>query len=406
MRILVLQETDWVTRNPIMHHRMLEALALAGADVTVIDYEILWAQKGTLPLWQGRRVIRDCHKFFEQAPITILRPGMLRLPVLSRLSWLAGNWRALTDYFADGRPDVIVAYGISNAYLAQRFARRHGVPFVYHLMDALHTLAESYWQQPIACAVERAVLQRADHVVVINNKLREYAVQMGAAAQRVTVIPMGTNITSEMPADEIEAVRAGLQISPQDFVMLFMGWLYDFSGLRELTVELARRKAAWPQLKLLVVGDGDLLPELQRLRQTHGLEQHLILTGRRPMQEMRGYIAASDLCLLPAHRNTTMEHIVPAKVIEYMEIGRPVLATRLPGLEAEFDDLPGLLYIERPEDAFDRLEELLQATPSPRQVARRLGATCREFLQRREDWAGVTKRFEQVLSTTRVRERA
>jgi glycosyltransferase involved in cell wall biosynthesis len=324
---------------------------------------------------------------------------MVRLPGLSRLTWLAGNWRALQDYFAEGRPDVIVAYGISNAYLAQQFAQQQRVPFVYHVLDALHTLAESRLQRPIARVVEQAVLRRADHVITINNRLGEYAVQMGAAAERVTVIPMGVNVTPELPEHDVEAVRAGLQLAAQDFVLLFMGWLYNFSGLRELTLELAARKDEWPQLKLLVVGDGDLLPELQRMRQAHGLGHRLILTGRRPMHEMRGYIAASDVCLLPAHRNETMEHIVPAKVIEYMEMGRPVLATRLPGLEAEFGKLPGILYIEQPTQAVSRLEELLQQA-SPRQAARRLGATCRELMQQRDDWEGVTKRFEHVLRST------
>lgn len=399
MRILAVQETDWIDRNPILHHRMLEALSLAGAEVTVIDFDILWAQKGRLPLWQGRREVRDCHKFFADARVIIRRPGMLRLPGLSRLSWLVGNWRELQNYFAAGRPDVIVAYGISNAYLTLQLARRRGVPFVYHLLDALHTLAESRLQRPLARIVEQAVMRRADSIIAVNNRLGSYAVQMGADPARVEVIPMGANVTTQITARETEEARAALGIAGPDFVMLFMGWLYTFSGLRELTLELARRKQELPNLKLLVVGDGDLLAELQRLREQYGLEDQLILTGRRPMTEMRRFIAAADACLLPAHKNETMEHIVPAKVIEYMEMGKPVISTRLPGIEAEFGDLPGILYIDRPEEVITRIEKLKPAAESPRQIADRLGATCLEFMRGREDWEGVTKRFERVLRT-------
>lgn len=399
MRILALQETDWIDRNPILHHRMLEALSLAGADVTVIDFDILWAQKGTLPFWQGRREVRDCHKFFADAAVTIRRPGMLRLPGVSRLSWLIGNWRELQNYFAAGRPDVIVAYGILNAYLALQFARHYNVPFVYHLLDALHTLAESRLQRPFARIVERAVMRRADHVIVVNNRLGDYAVQMGADPARVEVIPMGANVTTQVTAHETEEARTALGIKASDFVMLFMGWLYSFSGLRELTLEMARRKQELPNLKLLVVGDGDLLAELQRLREKYNLEQQLILTGRQPMSEMRRYITAADACLLPAHKNETMEHIVPAKVIEYMEMGKLVISTRLPGIEAEFGALPGVLYIDRPEEVISRIEELAQTAEAPRQAARRLGTTCLEFMRGREDWEGVTTRFERVLRT-------
>jgi glycosyltransferase involved in cell wall biosynthesis len=401
MRILAVQETDWIERNPILHHRMLEALSRAGADVTVIDFDILWAKKGRLPLWQARREVRDCHKFFPEATVIIKRPGMLRVPGLGRLSWLAGNWRELQNYFAAGRPDVIVAYGISNAFLAQQFAERAGVPFVYHLLDALHTLAESPLQRPIARAVERAVLRRADSVIVVNNRLSSYAIQMGAAPECVEVIPMGANVTAEVMPQQTEEARAALGIAATDFVMLFMGWLYTFSGLKELALELARRKEELPNLKLLVVGDGDLLSELQQLRQQQGLERQLILTGRRPLSEMRGYVAAADVCLLPAYKNVTMEHIVPAKVIEYMEMGKPVIATRLPGLEAEFGALPGMIYIDHPAEVICQIKELNTTAESPRQVARKLGASCLDFMRKREDWEGVTRRFERVLRSVR-----
>ena len=402
MRILAVQESDWVDRNPVLHHRMLEALSLQGHEVTVIDFDVLWHRRGLFPLWQARREIRDCHKFFADAVITVIRPAMLRVRGVGRLSWLIANRGELARLFRQWKPDVVVAYGISNAFLALRLSRKHGTPFVYHLLDALHTLAEPRVLRPIARAVERSVMRRANKVIAVNNRLGSYAVDMGAEKSRVEIIPMGTNAAVSIPSSNPK-VRDDLGIAPTDFVMLFMGWLYAFSGLREVAAELARRKERLPNVKLLIVGDGDLLPTLQRMRVELALEKTMFLVGRRPVSEMRNFIGASDVCLLPSQRVETMEYIVPAKVIEYMELGKPMICTRLPGLEEEFGAIPGILCIEKPEQTLDRIEELLRQSSDPRATARELGATCLELMRRREGWDAVTKRFEQVLRTTQSR---
>ena len=106
-----------------------------------------------------------------------------------RLSWLLANGSELRRLLGQDRPDLVLAYSISNAYLAMRLARRHAVPFVFHVLDALHTLVECPPVRPIAQAVERRVFVGADRVIVANRKLMEYARRMGAAQHKITYLP-------------------------------------------------------------------------------------------------------------------------------------------------------------------------------------------------------------------------
>jgi glycosyltransferase involved in cell wall biosynthesis len=401
VRILALQETDWVERNPIMHHRMLEALSRREADVTVLDYEIFWRTSGRRRVWQTRREIRDSYKFFADAKVRLIRPAMLRIPGLGRLSWLLGTWWELRALIRRQRPDVVVAYGISNALLGYLVARKNEIPFVYHLLDALHTLAEPPALRPIARVVESAVIRRADRVIVINRALGDYAVGMGASRKRVEIIPPGSSSGSAEASDG-NAVRTSLGIHEAELALLFAGWLYQFSGMRELVVEFARRSRRVPNVRVVIVGDGDLYPELTELVAANRLEDQVILTGRRPRVDIPAYLAASDVCLLPALAAPAMTHIVPAKVTEYMDAGKPIIATRLPGIEAEFGSLPGILYVDHPEQVLDHVARLLEA-PDPRAAARDLGATCLAFQREREDWEAVTGRFANALATVQVR---
>jgi len=141
MRILATQETDWLARNPIVHHRLLEWLSTHGADVTVIDYDIDWAKRSG-PVVEPRREIKGVHKYFADSRVVVVRPAMLRWRPLARLSWLLGNVRELRRLFRREPPDVLVGYGISNALLTLIVARLAGRRFVYHVMDALHTHAD------------------------------------------------------------------------------------------------------------------------------------------------------------------------------------------------------------------------------------------------------------------------
>ncbi len=138
MRILATQETDWISRNPIIHHRLLEWLSTHGSDVRVIDYDIDWARKSGGPLVQRRLEFTGVHKYFADSRVLVVRPAMVRLPPLARLSWLFGNWREMRAIFRREKPDVVLAYGISNALLTLAFCWAARRAFIYHVMDALH----------------------------------------------------------------------------------------------------------------------------------------------------------------------------------------------------------------------------------------------------------------------------
>lgn len=398
MRILALQETDWVERNPIMHHRMLEELSRRGDHVTVIDYDLHWRSAAGSRITTQRRAGTATGKYYNDARVMLIRPRVVRQPGLTRLSWLAANWREVSRELSRNRPDVVVGYGISNALLGVRLAKQAGVPFVYHLLDALHTLVEPAILRPVARQVERMALQQADMVIVINRHLQSYAEGMGAQPQRIRVLPQGYSPRSVAPGEQAR-VRDLLDVDEAELLLLFVGWLYQFSGLRELAQELARRREQFPNLKMVVVGSGELDAGLAALRDK-SLGHQLQLMGQRPVSEVPGYIGASDVCLLPALRTPAMEHIVPSKVGEYMELGKPVVATRLPGMKAQFGDLPGMLWIDRPEEALDHVARLERAPAGARSAAAALGKSCYSYANAHGDWMEITDIFRELLSST------
>ena len=376
---------------------MLESLSIGGDDITVLDYEILWGGRGLLPLWQRRRVWTDVSKILPGSHINVIRPAMLRVPGLARLSWLLATWRELRRYVHAGRPDVIVAYGITNSVLARLVARRLRIPFIVHLFDSLHALAEPGALRPLAAFVEGVVLRSADHVVIAYRSLSGYVTRMGVRPERVILIPTG--VTRRQPDPSMRAaMRSQLAIADDEVALLFVGWLYRHSGLVELALELARDITRYARFKVVVVGDGDLSTTLAGIKAAKGLGDRLTLTGRRPVGEIADFIVASDVCLLPSMPSKAMRYVVPSKVDEYLEGGRPVISTPLEGMLTEFRDMTGIIWVDGAADVLPRLDRLLSGPRSSEDVLAELSRACAAYVARREDWETVTGRFRAVLT--------
>jgi glycosyltransferase involved in cell wall biosynthesis len=390
MRILVVQESDWLSRGPHQQHHLMEKLALRGHEVRVIDYEITWRTQPKGGSYSRRKVFGKVSKIYRGASVTVIRPAILKIPHLDFLSIVLSHTKEIARQMREFKPDIVVGFGILNTYVAMRLARRRGIPFVYYLIDALHTLVPFGPYQPIARAFESVTLRGAEKVLAINEELRGYAVGMGAEYGKTSVLRAGIDLKRFDPKKDGDEVRKLFGIQRRDIVLLFMGWLYTFSGLREVTLELNKVKNKYPNLKLLVVGDGDLLPDLKSIKSECGLEQ-LILAGRQPYDRIPDFISASDICLLPAQDNAIMQNIVPIKMYEYMACAKPVISTHLKGILKEFGHGNGVVYVEKPESVIEKAEEI-------RQSAQQLGERARQYVEKC-DWDIISDDFEATLKS-------
>lgn len=390
MRILVVQESDWLSRGPHQQHHLMEKLALRGHEVRVIDYEITWRTERRGGLYSRRQVFERVSKIYKGASVTVVRPGILKIPHLDFVSLMFSHTREIAHQMEKFKPDVVIGFGILNTYVAMRLARRRNVPFVYYLIDALHTLVPFGPYQSIARAFESMTLRGAGKTMTINEELRDYAVGMGAEAFKTTVLRAGIDLKRFSLKKRGDEIRRLFGIERRDIVLLFMGWLYTFSGLREVALELNKTKNRYPNLKLLVVGDGDLLPDLKSIKSECGLEQ-LILAGRQPYDRIPDFISASDICLLPAQDNAIMQNIVPIKMYEYMACAKPVISTRLRGIIKEFGHGNGVVYVDKPEGVIEKADEV-------RQSKQNLGERARQFAEK-YDWDTISDDFEAILKS-------
>lgn len=390
MNILLVQDSDWLLRGPHQQHHLMEKLALKGHEIRVIDYEILWKARGKKQLYSGRQVLDNVSKVHQGAEVTVIRPGIIKIPWLDYLSLLFTHRKEIERQIKEFFPDVIIGLGILNAFLAVKAAKRNKIPFVYYWIDVLHRLIPFRPFHPVAKIVESKTLKQADRVLAINDNLKSYITKIGAPPERTQVLRAGIDIEQFNPIDNGNTIREQYGLKENDIVLFFMGWLYHFSGLKEVAARLAEAKDN--NLKLLIVGEGDAYDELQQIQRKYNLQDRVILTGKKPYQEIPGFIAACDVCLLPAYpTEKIMQDIVPIKIYEYMAMAKPVVSTRLPGMVKEFGEGNGVVYVNEPEDVVTKAIRLIQDGS-----LKELGAKARSFAER-YSWDNITDEFEKIL---------
>ncbi|MCX6658804.1 MAG: glycosyltransferase, partial [Candidatus Bathyarchaeota archaeon] len=321
MRILVVQESDWLEKGPHQSHHLMERLSARGHEVRAIDFEIQWDNHGKAGTFSKRKVFRGVHKAIEEGTVTVCRPSIVNLPVLDYVSLVISHTIELRRQIREFRPDVIVGFGILNARIAMALAEPKRIPFVYYVIDELHRLVPNSVFRGIAKHIEKNNMRNATLVVSINEMLKEYTVAMGAKERDAVAIGAGVDFAKFDLASDREKVRAEHGFSDTDIVLFYMGWLYTFSGIKEIVTMLMTKQPVYRGLKLMIVGKGDLWPSLQDLKKRMALDNTLVTLEWQPHDRIPSLISASDICLLPANKNDIMKNIVPIKMYEYMAAG-------------------------------------------------------------------------------------
>ncbi|MFA5294503.1 MAG: glycosyltransferase family 4 protein [Methanoregulaceae archaeon] len=391
MKILIVQDTDWKRRNPYQQVHIAERMALRGHEIRVIDYEILWQTEGKKELF-SRRTEEKISRIFPEAQIPVIRPGILKITVLDYVSMLFTYPREINKQIREFKPDIMMGNDILTTWLAFRAAKRYNIPTLFYSIDVDYRLIPQKFLQSLGKRIESWNIRNADLVLSINEGLREYTIRMGASREKTEVIRAGIDLERYDPSKiNGDKVRAQYGIATDDIVLFFMGWLYHFSGLIEVAQELAKIEDKELKIKLFIVGQGDAFDHLIQVKEHLNLDNQMIMAGQQPFEKIPSFIAAADICLLPAHDNEIMHDIVPIKMYEYLAMGKPVVATKLYGVMTEFGEGNGITYADSPEMVLEKAIEIIEKGDVELE-----GEKARSFVKM-QDWNILTDLFQQAL---------
>lgn len=133
------------------------------------------------------------------------------------------------------------------------------------------------------------------------------------------------------------------QMSHQKFTYINVARQDENKNQRMLLKSFAAVRAKYPDVRLLLVGNGPLHEELKEMTIQYGLEECVEFTGL--VSNVEDYYAQSDVFVLSSYREA-----MPLSVLEAMAAGLPVIATNVGGLR-ELVDGNGLLIDDIDENS-------------------------------------------------------
>lgn len=370
----------------------MEFLSKKGHTVRVVDYEARWHHGNILHSTKSKD-LPNLHRTDPESSVRLLRPGMLRVPGIGRLSSFGSQFRIIFEQMARWC-DVVVLYSVpTNGVQTILSSKLLSKPVVFHAFDVLHRMTGYNLLRAPMWTLERFVYQRVNKIIVISASLGKYMRRIGVPNDSITLLPPAVDTNKFNPSVQGSNVRKELGIREGEKVILFSGWLYEFSGVDIVLQSINELARDIPNIKLVICGEGPLLNKLARIRRDLRAERYVSILGRRPFEQMPEIIAAADVCINPYLQDVRSTFAFPSKIAEYMATGKSVIATDLPGTKSILGSQSGAVLVSI-EEFVDSLRAILKDDDQ----RRRLGAQCRKYSEACFSIESVSQRFENVLS--------
>lgn len=211
---------------------------------------------------------------------------------------------------------------------------------------------------------------RTAAVVTVSSTLRKKLIELGAAAESISVLRNGVDLERFKPANA-NALRAELGVNGS--MWLTVGHMIERKGMHLVIEALVHA----PEANLLVAGDGPEERHLRSLADRLGVAERVRFLGAIKHDLLCGYYNAADAMLLASSREG-----MPNVVLESLACGTPVVA-------APFESAAELINApEAGEIAESRTAEAIAAAWQRLHARQPERAATRRFAERL-GWAPV-----------------
>jgi glycosyltransferase involved in cell wall biosynthesis len=239
-----------------------------------------------------------------------------------------------------------------------------GVKVIFNLLDHMPEVCdEKYKLGPRHVVIRLLRLTETvcagwvDHVIVVNTLCKKLMEDRGISGSKLSIslnVPDYTVTSRSSHGSENGAFR-----------LITHGSLLERYGVQTLIKALPELINEIPHLEVKVVGDGEYRPQLEELARSLGVTKYIDFTGWVPQIEVPAYIAGADIGIvtITADKNP----MLPNKLFEYLDVGKPTVSTAIPAIKAYFTDDSVMYY--KPGNEHDLIRCILELYRNPEKRA-------------------------------------
>lgn len=238
--------------------------------------------------------------------------------------------------------------------------------------------------QKIWLRIERMIFPKLTYIYTVNDSIAKIYSELYNKDIKVV-----RNISPKWTPEEI-APKKELGIPENTPLIILQGAGINVDRGAEEAVEAMLHVDA----VLLIVGDGDVVPQLKERVASLNLTEKVLFFGRRPYLEMMQFTWHSDVGLtLDKPTNPNYRFSLPNKVFDYMHAGTVVVATEIKEVAnvIRTHDIGVVLDEFTPQTLAKELQQLV----SNKEELARFKTNC-SLAAQKENWAEETKVFDSI----------
>lgn len=287
--------------------------------------------------------------------------------------------------------DIVHTHSSKAGILGRWAAYWSGVPVIVHSSHShvfygyFHPLVTAFYK-----VMERAAAKVSDSLQELTSiGVKEHLHHKVGRAEQFQVVYSGQDLGGFLaPGDPAEraALRAELGLSDEHLAVACVARLAPIKGHNTLLPAFAKALESNPNLRLVLVGTGELESQLKDLAKSLDIEEQVIFTGMR--EDVAALLKASDLFVL-----ASLNEGLGRALVEAGACGLASVATRVGGVpEVVLDGETGLLA--PPGDAAAMAEALTRLAADP-ELRARMGRAAREHVHPKFSIESMIETIEQ-----------
>jgi len=399
--------------------KIVGGLGTYAAEITrkfvLLDHDVsvftMNDDKGSLPtreLWRGIEIHRPLHLDVSDSLPDVIAEDVKKwgrgIQLFSQIlvyNYLSAskivNELVRRDEF---KYDMIVAHDWLSVISGVAIKRELGIPLVFHVHSTEKGRTLGNGSDVVSNIESRGGLM-ADMIITVSEAMKSELMELGFPKEKIQVCYNGVDpkkYSREQVSDEkVREVRQSYGVGDNDLMALFVGRLVWIKGVDRLIRAMPQVLQTIPNLKLVIVGLGEMREYLEKLVQTLKLKDVVKFRFEFiPEEERIAHYAACDVAAFPS-----LYEPFGIVALEAMSMGKPVVvgAAGISGMkESVVPNGPDQCgFHVNPEDPADIAWGLINAVQDP-QRKEWLGNNGRKIVLARFSWDVIAKKTAELYS--------
>jgi len=267
--------------------------------------------------------------------------------------------------------------------------------YVYEFQEGTARYPLIYWLRGhfLKIILYRIILPFSDHIFTQSEQMKRDIAAKGISKEKMTPVPMGVSI-QEIPYFEYNTQQ---NKPDREKKVLYLGTLVKVRKIDFLIRIFGKLLRKMNNVKLFLVGSGEdpsdekiIKEEAQRL----GIEHSVFITGFLPQQEAWQYAKTADVCVSPFYPTPILNSTSPTKLIEYMAMGKAVVANDHPEQSTVISESKGGICVPYEENAFAEAIHYLLIHPDD---TKKMGTMGRKYVEEYRSYERIADLVEKTL---------